>query len=217
MTHNGACVPRVADKTAGPAVRPTTQRERLTRRWSAEEVGTLYRLHAEGLPPQAIADRLGRSKRSVIGCADRHELKFGRRRKEPEAEPSDMHAAHGREEDSAPGDAGASAIPAEPEPEEADSAPAPCAPRNGHDARSPAEAEPDDDVPPEPQAAPRHGCLWMEGEPGDHTWCGAERSPGRSYCPEHCVRAFVPYGGGRFPLERFHSPPPKRERRRAHA
>ena len=226
MTHNGACVPRVADKTAGPAVRPTTQRERLTRRWSAEEVSTLYRLHAEGLTPQAIADRLGRSKTRVLGCADRHDLKFGRRRKEPEAEPSAMRAAHDTADDSAPGDAGAGAIPAERESEEADYGPAPCAPRNGHDARSPAEDEPEleDEGPegdvPEPQPAPRDGCLWIDGhsaDPGWPTWCGAPRSPGRSYCPEHCVRAYRTSGNKPYPLERFHSPPPKRERRRAHA
>lgn len=193
----------------GPAIRATTQRERVTRRWTAEEVSTLYKLHGEGLTPQAIADRLGRSKRSVIGCADRHDLKFGRRRTEPETEPSGMRAAHGPAENVTPAEPGAGAIAAELESDAPDSGPASCAPCNGCDTHSPAEAGPDDDVPPEPQAAPRGGCLWMEGEPGNHTWCGAERSPGRSYCPEHCVRAFVPSGGGRFPLERFHSPPPQ--------
>ena len=122
---------------------------------------------------------------------------------EPAAAPRDMRAAHGPAENSASVEAGAGAIAAELEPEAADCGPEPCAERNGHDTHS---EEPESDVP-EPQLAPVKGCLWPEGEPPELTFCGAERSPGRSYCPEHCARAYVPPGGGRFPIKRFHSPP----------
>ncbi len=129
---------------------------------------------------------------------------------EPAPAPRDMRTAHGPAENPAPPDAGAGAIAAELEPEAADCAPEPCAERNGHDTHS---EEPEADVP-EPQPAPLKGCLWPEGESPELTFCGAERSPGRSYCPEHCARAYVPAGGGRFPIERFHSPPPKKTARR---
>ena len=232
--------PDVNGDRPGPRIAPSAQRERLTRRWSAEEISTLYRLHGEGLPPQAIADRLGRSKRSVIGCAHRHHLEFGRCRQGvcsgdevgkpddapravPERTPTpahDMRTAHGPADNSAPGDVGAGAIAAEPDPDAPDSAPAPCAPCNGHDARENGHdthfEEPEADVP-EPQPAPRASCLWIEGDPGDPgwpTWCGEPQSPGRPYCPKHCMRAYVGSGGTRFPLERFHSPPPKTARRR---
>jgi len=205
--------PDVDGDRPGPRIAPSAQREKLTRRWSAEEISTLYRLHGEGLPPQAIADRLGRSKRSVIGCAFRHHLVFGRRPKEPEAEGHDMHAAHGPADDPAPGDAGAGAIAAEPDAEVPDPGPAPCTPCNGHDARENGHDthsdEPEADVP-EPQPAPRAGCLWIEGNPGEPgwpTWCGAPRSPGRPYCIDHCMRAYVGSGGKPFARGRFEKPP----------
>ena len=85
--------------------------------------------------------------------------------------------------------------------------------RHAADPRQPIEAEEDEvDELPEPRPAPRAGCLWIEDEPGDPaypTWCGAARSPGRPYCVRHCVRAYVPSGGGRFEAERFQSPPPQ--------
>lgn len=207
--------PDVNGDHPGPRIAPTRQREKLTTRWSAEEISTLYRLHGEGRPPQVIADRLGRSKRSVLGCAFRHDLKFGRRPKESEAEGRDMRTAHGPADDSASSDAGAGAIAAELDFDAPDSDPAPCAPCNGHDARENGHdthsEETDVDVP-EPQPAPRAGCLWIEdelGDPGHPTWCGEPQSPGRPYCPEHCQLAFRDSGGTRFPLERFHSPPPQ--------
>lgn len=216
MTDNDACVSQVSDKPVangerpGPAIRPTTQRERLTRRWTAEEVGTLYRLHGEGLAPQAIADRLGRTKRSVIGCAGRHDLKFGRRAKEPEVERSVMRTVHGLADKSPPVETGAGAVAAEPEPEAPDFDPAPCAACNGHDAVEnghDTHSEAGDVETPEPEPGPHKGCLWMDGEPDAPTWCGAPRSPGRPYCIDHCERAYVTSQGKRFPRSHFERPP----------
>ena len=137
--------------------------------------------------------------------------------------PRGMRAAHGPGGNSAPGNAGAGAIPADRDPDAADSGPGPCARRNGDDAHpeTPEEPEPEaatisdasveeeEVVAPEP--APRGGCLWPEGEPPALTWCGAKRSPGRSYCPEHCRRAFRGNRGETLRLEYFHSPPPQAE------
>ncbi len=37
-------------------------------------------------------------------------------------------------------------------------------------------------------------CLWPIGDPGktDFHFCGGKTVPGRSYCSEHCARAYVP-------------------------
>lgn len=53
------------------------------------------------------------------------------------------------------------------------------------------------------------GCQWIEGEPGSPV-CGAKKSPGRPYCPDHCVRAFIrkTRGGPEpFPRSHFLQPP----------
>jgi len=36
-------------------------------------------------------------------------------------------------------------------------------------------------------------CCWPEGEPGtdDFHFCGQQSIPGKPYCEEHCVRAYV--------------------------
>ena len=37
-------------------------------------------------------------------------------------------------------------------------------------------------------------CAWPIGDPGetDFHFCGGKTVPGRSYCSEHCARAYVP-------------------------
>ena len=123
-------------------------------------------------------------------------------------EPRGMRAAHDPGANSAPADAGAGEIAADLAPDLQEVAPVPCAERNASLSGPSPEAE-EEAVAPEPQPAPRGGCLWPEGDPPTHTWCGAKRSPGRPYCPEHCLRAYQKSNGSKWPLERFHSPPPQ--------
>ena len=55
------------------------------------------------------------------------------------------------------------------------------------------------------------GCLWIEGKPGTRI-CGAEKSPGRPYCLDHCVRAYYSHRTRTgtyipFPRDHFLKPP----------
>lgn len=59
-----------------------------------------------------------------------------------------------------------------------------------------AEATPAAAPAPEEASPPssRHACQWIEGEPSvdDACKCGAPALAGRSYCPRHMARAYVP-------------------------
>ena len=193
-----APMPEAKPVAAAPAAE--TRRAGKTGRWSVADIDTLHRMVEEGEAPQAIADRLGRTRHGVISVASRRGLNFQRR-------PDD--AGDGRDGTASAGSAGEE--PAQPPtPDAAGSTPAPrsepAESENGHDTRS---DEPEAEIP-EPRPAPRGGCLWPEGEPPELTFCGAERSPGRSYCPEHCLRAYRTSSGAAWPIERFQSPPPER-------
>ncbi len=168
----------------GPRIRPTTQRKRLTQRWSEEDTRVLRERYAAGDHHADIAGLLERSPNSVNGQIHRLGLWEGGERRRRRRAPA----------------VGAAAPDGPPAPAE-----------NGHDTHSgtpeaaslsdPSSGEPEADVP-EAQPAPPGGCLWIEDEPGDPgfpAWCGAPRAPGRSWCPGHCRRVFARADGGTFP------------------
>lgn len=55
------------------------------------------------------------------------------------------------------------------------------------------------DVPPMPVrrelplVPPSRTCTWLDGDPKERNFCGADSVPGLSYCPDHRAIVFVPW------------------------
>ncbi len=198
-------IPARRTERTGPAIAAATQRGDLRGRpWSEEEKQAVRERYIAGDAVLDIAAALGRTRNSVLyainkmglyGHPDRpcRRARRGGTRRRPAPDPEREALAEQIVVASA-------RHAAEPDtgPEDEDE-------------------EPESDIP-EPAPAPLRGCLWIEGDEWTPTWCGAPRSPGRPYCIDHCVRAYVTSSGRRFPRGHFERPPePMAAPRRASA
>lgn len=156
--------------------------------WTDERIEQLRKLWDQGLSASAIGKQLGVSKNAVVGKA--HRLKLPARpspiRKgsrppvrrmavlpKPLATPMARQAAPGQTaERAAPAPAKPSPAPA---PASVGRAAAPAVGRRGAAARG------------------VKSCLWPIGDPGtnDFHFCGGEVVPGKSYCADHCAKAYI--------------------------
>jgi GcrA cell cycle regulator len=156
--------------------------------WTEDRIEQLRKLWEQGLSASAIGRQLGVSKNAVVGKA--HRLKLPARpspiRKgarppvrrmaalpKPFALPVRRHHAKPSQ-----------ALAALSEKPEAPAAPA-------AEVRS---APPVGPVLPTRRVARGiKACLWPIGDPGESNFhfCGAEVVPGKSYCGEHCQRAYI--------------------------
>jgi GcrA cell cycle regulator len=156
--------------------------------WTDERIEQLRKLWDQGLSASAIGKQLGVSKNAVVGKAHRLKLPARpspiRKGTRPPVRrmavlPKPLAAPHPRA--NPPNlDRPLERLAERPAPERA---PVP-APR--------ASAGP---VGPTRRAAARgiKSCLWPIGDPGasDFHFCNAEVVPGKSYCAEHCARAYI--------------------------
>ena len=208
--------PAPRTERAGPAIAAATQRGDLRGRpWSEEEKQAVRERYIAGDAVVDIAAALGRTRAATLhaihkqglwGHPDRpcRRARRGGTRRRPAPDPEREGDAHPESSPSGWWSGIVAPIPAEPEPETASLS-------------DPTDEEPESDIP-EPAPAPLRGCLWIEGDERAPTWCGAPRSPGRPYCIDHCVRAYVTSSGRRFPRSRFERPPePMAAPRRASA
>lgn len=44
-----------------------------------------------------------------------------------------------------------------------------------------------------PLVPPSRTCTWLDGDPKERNFCGADSVPGLSYCPDHRAIVFVPW------------------------
>lgn len=170
--------------------------------WTDERIDQLKKLWDQGLSASVIGKQLGVSKNAVVGKA--HRLKLPPRpspiRKGTRPPVRRMAVL-------------AKPLPAPVSLEPAGAEPAPSAaarldpPRAAAPAERPRFERGLPGVPPVAQS-PRAGafkpatrkasaggrsCLWPIGDPGapDFHFCGAEAVPGKSYCAEHCAKAYI--------------------------
>lgn len=153
--------------------------------WTDERIDQLRKLWDQGLSASAIGKQLGVSKNAVVGKAHRLKLPARpspiRKGARPPVRrmavlPKPLGAPHQR------------VVPppslervVERAPPERPTLPTPRAPQQN--------------VGPTRRAAARgiKSCLWPIGDPGanDFHFCNAEVVPGKSYCSEHCARAYI--------------------------
>lgn len=157
--------------------------------WTEERIEQLRKLWDQGLSASAIGKQLGVSKNAVVGKA--HRLKLP-------ARPSPIRKGTRppvRRMAVLPKPLAAPVIRQAPTPApspQARSVPAPgiapAAARTPASGRAVAAG-------PARRAAARgaKSCLWPIGDPGsnDFHFCGEEAVPGKSYCAEHCAKAYI--------------------------
>jgi len=146
--------------------------------WTAERIGELEKLWAEGHSTAEIGRRLGVSKNAVVGKAHRMGLP-GRQ--------SPIDAARRKPRKAAapcprPAKPAAAVRPAAPKPAAKPEVPAQAAAK-------PAAAAP------RPKARKAHSgpsCQWPFGDPRqpDFHFCGAPAAAGKPYCDAHCAVAY---------------------------
>lgn len=165
--------------------------------WTDERIEQLKKLWDQGLSASVIGKQLGVSKNAVVGKA--HRLKLP-------ARPSPIRKG-------ARPPVRRMAVLAKPLPAPAQIEPAAPEPRQPAVRLEPPRAAPAAERPRYEaglapaverrgggfKAAPRRAsggsrsCLWPIGDPGTpgFHFCGAEAVPGKSYCAEHCAKAYI--------------------------
>lgn len=155
--------------------------------WTDERIDQLRKLWDQGLSASAIGKQLGVSKNAVVGKAHRLKLPARpspiRKGARPPVRrmavlPKPLAAPHPRSQ--APALDRALERMSDPAPRERLPVPAPRVSQAAGPTR---------------RAAARgiKSCLWPIGDPGssDFHFCNAEVVPGKSYCAEHCARAYI--------------------------
>ncbi len=156
--------------------------------WTDERVAELTRLWSTGLSASEIGKILGVSKNSVVGKA--HRMKLESRpspiKQGSSGQPRRSRAARARR---VPLEAPFQSRPTRPS-----VAPPPGMTQDQRERNATVARGIDSRVLPRRSGVTRTtSCLWPIGDPGDpdFRFCSEPAVPGKSYCAEHCKRAYI--------------------------